>query len=80
MPFRCMYWSQLLRQSHLTHCMPRNRFDELISLFHACNHDDEKKKEDGYDKLYKVRPLLSGLNYKFRVLQKWKIALAWMKG
>lgn len=67
MPFRRMYWSRLLRQSHIADCMPRNRFDEVISLFHACNNDNEKKKEeDGYDKLYKVRPLLSRLNYNFQ--------------
>ncbi|KAH8028972.1 hypothetical protein HPB51_021674 [Rhipicephalus microplus] len=67
MPFRRMYWSRLLRQSYIADCMPRNCFDEVISLFHACNNDTEKKKEeDGYDKLYKVRALLSRLNYNFQ--------------
>ncbi|KAH9375166.1 hypothetical protein HPB48_017118 [Haemaphysalis longicornis] len=67
MPFRRMYWSRLLHPSHIADCMPRNRFDEVISLFHACNNDNEKKKEeDGDDKLYKVRPLLSRLKYKFQ--------------
>ncbi|KAL3228233.1 hypothetical protein MRX96_048684 [Rhipicephalus microplus] len=67
MPFRRMYWYRLLRRSHIADCMPRNRFDEVISLFHACSNDTEKKKEeDGYDKLYKVLPLLSRLNYNFR--------------
>ncbi|KAH8026454.1 hypothetical protein HPB51_020564 [Rhipicephalus microplus] len=64
---RRMYWSRLLRQSHIADCMPRNCFEEVISLFHACNNDTEKKKEeDGYDKLYKVRPLLSRPNYNFQ--------------
>ncbi|KAL3247599.1 hypothetical protein MRX96_057024 [Rhipicephalus microplus] len=67
MPFRHLYWFRLLLQSHFAHCIPRNRFDEVISLFHACNDDTEKKKEeDGYDKLYKDRPLLSRLNYNFQ--------------
>ncbi|KAH8041755.1 hypothetical protein HPB51_017575 [Rhipicephalus microplus] len=77
MPFRRMYWSRLLRQSHIADCMPRNRFDEVISLFHACNNDTEKKKEeDGYDKLYKVRPLLSRLNYNFQGAAKMEDCLA----
>lgn len=46
-------------------CAP-NRFDEIISLFHAANNDDEKKKgQDGYDRLYRVRPVLQRLNKNF---------------
>ncbi|KAL3175833.1 hypothetical protein MRX96_001014 [Rhipicephalus microplus] len=47
MPFRRMYWSRLLRQSHIADCMPSNRFDEVISLLHACNDTEKKKEEDG---------------------------------
>ncbi|KAH8038613.1 hypothetical protein HPB51_002737 [Rhipicephalus microplus] len=61
-----MYSSRLLLQAHVADCMPRNRFDEIISLFHAANNDDEKKKgQDGYDRLYRVRPVLQRLNKNF---------------
>lgn len=51
LPFRRMYWSRLLRQAHIADSMPRNRFDEIISLFHVANNDDQKKKgQDGYDR------------------------------
>ncbi|KAH8021364.1 hypothetical protein HPB51_015511 [Rhipicephalus microplus] len=63
LPFRRMYWSRQLRQAHVADCMPRNRFDEIISLFHAANNDNMKKKgEDGYDRLYRVRLVLEVLN------------------
>lgn len=66
LPFRRMYWSWLLRQAAIADCMPRNRFDEIISLFHVCNNDDEKKKgENGYDRLYKVHHMLEKLNEAF---------------
>ncbi|KAL3222868.1 hypothetical protein MRX96_028300 [Rhipicephalus microplus] len=66
LPFRRMYSSRLLRQAHVADSMPRNRFDEIISLFHAANNDDEKKKgQDRYDRLYRVRPVLQRLNKNF---------------
>ncbi|KAH9369480.1 hypothetical protein HPB48_014340 [Haemaphysalis longicornis] len=45
--------------------MSRNRFDKIIPLFHAGNNDDVKKKEDGYDRLYRVRPVPTRLNRNF---------------
>lgn len=44
LPFRRMYWSRLLRQAHVADCMPRNRFHEIISLFHAAKNYDMKKR------------------------------------
>lgn len=77
LPFRRMYWSQLLRQTHVAECMSRNRFDEIISLFHAANNDDEKKKgEDGYDRLYRVRPVLTRLNRNFLAAAEMEPCLA----
>lgn len=77
LPFRRMYWSRLLRQSRVADCMTRNRFDEIISLFHASNNDDEKKKgEDGYDRLYKIRHILDRLNEKFQEATEMEPCLA----
>ncbi|KAL3189493.1 hypothetical protein MRX96_002799 [Rhipicephalus microplus] len=57
--------------------MSRNRFDEIISLFHAANNDDEKKKgEDGYDRLYRVRPVLTRLNRNFLAAAEMEPCLA----
>lgn len=72
-----MFWSHLLRQSHVADCLTRNRFDEVISMLHASNNDEEKKKgEDGYDKLHKIRHILERLNEKFQEATEMEPCLA----
>ncbi|KAG0410373.1 hypothetical protein HPB47_012518 [Ixodes persulcatus] len=50
-----MYWSANTRQADVANCMTRNRFDEILSLLHTSNNNEEVKKgEDGYDSLRKA--------------------------
>ncbi|XP_072142318.1 piggyBac transposable element-derived protein 2-like [Dermacentor andersoni] len=63
LPFRRRYWSANTRQADIADCMTRNRFDEIMSLFHAGNNDEAREKgEEGYDCLHKVRHVLTSLN------------------
>ena len=54
------YWSsnQLLGTPGITKRMGRNRFRAILSHLHLCDNSKMPQRgEDGYDKLYKIRPL-----------------------
>lgn len=58
------FWSTKLelRDSYVSKLMPRTRFDWLLGNIHLNKNTLQPKHgEIGFDKLYKVRPLLSVL-------------------
>ncbi|XP_064468999.1 piggyBac transposable element-derived protein 2-like, partial [Ornithodoros turicata] len=66
LPSRRMYWSANTRIEDVARCMSRNRFEEILSLFHASDNDKEVPRgSDGYDRLYKVRHMITALNTNF---------------
>ncbi len=47
--------------------MTRDRFEAIVSCLHISDNQLQAKKgEPGYDKLYKIRPLLDLLNTNFK--------------
>ena len=67
LPTRRMYWSQLTRQDSVADVMTINRFEEILSVLHANDNELLKKQgEPGYDRLHKVRPLLTMINAQFK--------------
>lgn len=62
------YWSSdpMMRDNYISSIMPRNRFSWLISNVHINDNSKQPKKgEESFDKLYKVRPLLTFLKNTF---------------
>lgn len=61
-------WSSMfeLRDPYISSSISRDRFSWLLSNFHLNNNVLQPKKgEEGYDKLYKIRPLLNALSITF---------------
>ncbi len=47
--------------------LTRDQFEEIVSFLHLSDNQLQPKKgEPGYDKLYKIRPLLDLLNTNFK--------------
>lgn len=64
LPYRRLYW-KLDEDVHLpivSEAIRRNRFDELMRYLHLANNE----KNDGTDKLYKIRPIFDFLNSAFK--------------
>ena len=63
----CLYWSSLLQCPLVCETMTRNRWEEIKAHLH-CNDNSNlsSREEDKYDKLFKVRPLITHLQKKFR--------------
>ena len=62
-----MYWSRSTRQGSVADVMMLNRFEEILSVLHANDNELLKKQgEPGYDRLHKVRPLLTMINAQFK--------------
>lgn len=64
------YWSSHpeLRDSFVSTIIPRRRFDWLLGNLHLNDNAQQVRRgEDGYDKLYKVRPLLTKLSETFAI-------------
>ncbi|XP_044755093.1 piggyBac transposable element-derived protein 4-like [Coccinella septempunctata] len=62
------YWSsnEEIRDNYISSIMPRNRFMWMLGNIHLNdNYKQPKKGEPGYDKLYKLRPLLDKLQYTY---------------
>ncbi len=61
------YWSttEVLHNFSLASHIPRKRFLELTFFLHFANNDDIMHVETGYDRLAKVRPLLTALRESF---------------
>lgn len=67
------YWSSnpQLHDSYISSLMTVNRFGFILNHLHLNDNTKEPKKgETGYDKLYKIRPLIDELNKTFK--QCWK--------
>jgi len=67
------YWSSnpILTDDYIKSVMSVKRFSKLLSHIHLVNNRVEPKKgEEGYDKLYKVRPLLNTLSENFQKCYK----------
>ncbi|XP_051168535.1 piggyBac transposable element-derived protein 4-like [Leptopilina boulardi] len=63
------YWSMnsQLNDPYISNLMSCNRFSFFLSHLHANDNDKEPKKgEAGYDKLYKIRPIIEKLNESFK--------------
>lgn len=61
-----MAWTQELKLTAVTDSMPRNKFEKIKKFLHFSDKSKQPKKGDSnYDKLYKIRPILSILKDKF---------------
>lgn len=63
------YWSSIeeIRDPYISKVMPVNRFGYLLSNLHINDNSKQKSRSDpGYDKLFKVRPLLDKLGETFK--------------
>lgn len=60
------HWSSASRYPPIADVMPRNRFDQIKNFLHFNDNDNIKKRgTEGYDKLFKVRPLIDALKKNF---------------
>ncbi|KAM7306155.1 piggyBac transposable element-derived protein 4-like [Ixodes scapularis] len=63
-----LYWStdKFFNVSEISNVMTFKRFQAIMNSLHLNNHELEKKRgEDGFDKLSKVRPLVTALSERF---------------
>jgi len=68
LPYRD-YWStnQQLNDPYISAIMPFNRFSFIMSHLHINDNEKEPNKEDlSYNKLYKIRPMITCLNKNFK--------------
>lgn len=73
LPSTADYWSSdpFLGNEGIQKVMTKNRFEHLSRFFHFNDSSVEPRRgEDGYDRLYKVRPILSHFNAKIQELYK----------
>lgn len=65
------YWSSdpLFKVDSICQTMTCKRFKKILEAIH-CNDNTKAKKreEEGYDKLYKIRPVINSLNHKFEAV------------
>ena len=64
LPRLAMYWSSdpLIGNTGIQNIMTKNRFEELSQYLHFSNSETEPQRgEENFDRLYKVRSLLSGV-------------------
>ena len=69
MPSLDMYWSsdKFFRHAGVTGTMTCNRFRKIHQYFHAADRASEPQRgEPGYDKLFKVRPVIDAVSGTFR--------------
>ncbi|XP_018306394.1 piggyBac transposable element-derived protein 4-like [Mycetomoellerius zeteki] len=67
------FWSrnELLHDTYVSNVMTVIRFGYLLSHFHLNDNSNEPKKgQPGFDKLYKIRPLLDKLSETFKTCYK----------
>ena len=73
LPSTADYWSSdpFFGNEGIQKVMTKNRFEHLSRFFHFNDSSVEPRRgEDGYDRLYKVRPILSHFNAKIQELYK----------
>ena len=62
LPRIAMYWSTdpFIGNTGIQNVMTKNRFEELSQYLHFANSETEPQREDAnYDRLFKIRPILS---------------------
>ena len=67
LPATRLYWSRLLRVSHIADCMSCNRFEEIKRYVHFCDNYAPKNNTTS-DHLYKIRPVLDHVVSNCKVL------------
>ncbi|XP_015772176.1 PREDICTED: piggyBac transposable element-derived protein 4-like [Acropora digitifera] len=73
LPSICDYWSinQFLGNEGIQKVMTKNRYENISRFFHFSDSSVEPRRgEDGYDRLYKVQPILSHFNAKIQEVYK----------
>ena len=64
-----LYWStnSFLGNPGIQKVMTKNRFEQLMQVLHFNDSSKEPKRgEDGFDRLYKIRPVISHFTRKFK--------------
>ena len=65
-PYYRMHWEAATRYPQIADKMGRQRFDKIKRFLHFNDNNKAKKPgEQGFDKLYKIRPVLSHIRSKF---------------
>lgn len=60
------HWRSATRYAPIADVMPRNRFESIKRFLHFNDNTKMKKRnEEGYDKLFKVRPFIDALRQNF---------------
>ena len=73
LPSLPMYWREdpFLRNDGITAVFTCDRYKKILQYFHLNDNTKQKKKgEEGYDILYKVRPILEMCNRTFHIILK----------
>lgn len=66
MPAFRMFWANATRLPIIADVMPRNRFEKLRAMLHFNDNSEMKtRNEEGYDKLFKVRPFVDAIRKNF---------------
>lgn len=71
LPSTRLYWSKHVGQQQVYETMTCNRFDAIKKNLHFNNNENFKPRgTDGYDKLFKVRPLLDKIRERLLLVPK----------
>ena len=73
LPSLPMYWREdpFLQNDGITTVFTRDCYKKILQYFHLNDNTKQKKKgEEGYDILYKVRPILEMCNRTFHIILK----------
>ena len=66
-----MAWAPNFKMTSIATALPRTRFEKIKKYFHLNNNSVQPQKgQSGYDKLYKVRPLLNFIKTKFNEISQ----------
>lgn len=67
MPSMRLFWKRSMNFSAISQVMSRDRFFEIVNNLHLSDNERQPEKgARGYDRLYKVRELLTNLNVNFK--------------
>ena len=68
LPSRRMYWGNKTYVPLTANTMSRNRYEEILSVFHFNNNEDAAANptDPNYDKLFKVKPLIDHFRRVFK--------------
>lgn len=67
MPSRRDYWAEGTKCSNVAEVLSVNRFEQIMSILHVNDNNFQAERDKpGYDRLFKIRPLIDILNTNFR--------------